>query len=266
MMLMDRSNRILLVTQNITESKIAEREREKLIRDLTFQNDELQKFAYITSHNLRSPVVNIVALLSMYEKDNPQAEDNQLIIEKLEKSAHLLDATLHDLVEIVSLRKEKAVKPDDVDFDELVQNVKHSIQKQVDDAQAVIETDFAAAPIIHYPYVHLDNILLNLLTNAIKYRSPERNLHVQIKTERADDFIKLTFTDNGLGIDLERYKDRIFGLYQRFHSHADGKGLGLYLVREQIRSLDGNIEIDSEVDKGTTFFVYLKDIRYHQPT
>ncbi len=105
---------------------------------------------------------------------------------------------------------------------------------------------------------YLDSILLNLLTNAIKYKSPERKPIVRARTTFEDDQLKLYFSDNGLGIDLERYGDRIFGLYQRFHEHADSKGLGLYIVNSQVRAMGGTIEVESEVNKGTTFIITFK--------
>ena len=103
-----------------------------------------------------------------------------------------------------------------------------------------------------------ESILLNLLTNAIKYRSPDKPPVLNISTKKEDGVIRLYFTDNGLGIDLDRYGDRLFGLYQRFHDHADSKGLGLYIVNSQVRAMGASIEVLSEVNKGTTFIITFK--------
>ena len=105
----------------------------------------------------------------------------------------------------------------------------------------------------------MESIMLNLLANSIKYKSENRKLKVTIKTSQVDDSIVLTFKDNGIGIDLERNRDKIFGLYQRFHNYPDSKGLGLYLVKSQVETMEGTISIESEVNKGTSFTLTFKN-------
>jgi signal transduction histidine kinase len=105
----------------------------------------------------------------------------------------------------------------------------------------------------------MESIMLNLLANSIKYKSENRKLKVTIKTSQVDDSIVLTFKDNGIGIDLERNRDKIFGLYQRFHNYPDSKGLGLYLVKSQVETMEGTIGIESEVNKGTSFTLTFKN-------
>jgi signal transduction histidine kinase len=105
----------------------------------------------------------------------------------------------------------------------------------------------------------LDSILINLFSNAVKYRDPERPSRISVRTERIDGETCLSVTDNGLGIDLEAYGDKLFTLYGRFHSHVDGKGLGLYLVKTHVRAMGGRIGLESEPGKGSTFRVFFKD-------
>ncbi|GAB3650930.1 hypothetical protein GCM10028791_18930 [Echinicola sediminis] len=252
-----RVERILLVTQNITEAKKAEVEREKLIKDLSSHNDELQRFAYIVSHNLRAPIVNITSLLDLLDEEEISSPENQEVIDNLKTSVSILNATLSDLIEVVSIRKQKIIKVEEVFFHSLLNNIEKSLFKQLKEAKVIIHRDFQVRS-INYVYSHLENFLLNFVTNAIKYSDPDRIPEIWVGTEEAGANCLLTFRDNGIGIDLEKYGNRIFGLYQRFHSHVEGKGLGLYLVREQIRSLDGDIEVESELDKGTTFKVKMK--------
>ncbi|MGY6741636.1 MAG: PAS domain-containing protein [Cecembia sp.] len=254
-------DRILLVTQNITKTKLAEEEREQLIRDLKSQNEELQRFAYITSHNLRAPIVNITSLLELYDEVNPQNPENKELIENLKVSTSILNGTLEDLIEVVSIKKNKVPKIERIDFSKLTKNVEKSLSKQLRDAKAIVEKDFSAVPSMNYIYSHLENFLINLTTNALKYKHPERNPRIRIRTYMKNNYVVLEFEDNGIGIDLDRYGDRLFGLYQRFHSHVEGKGLGLYLVREQIRAHDGNLKVESTVGKSTTFKIYLKNLK-----
>jgi signal transduction histidine kinase len=253
---------ILLVTQNITETKLAEEEREQLIRDLKSQNEELQRFAYIVSHNLRAPIVNISSLLDLYDIQNPLNQENPEIIENLKYSTDILNGTLKDLIEVVAIKKNKLPKVEQVEFMNLINNIERSLFQQIRASQAIIEKDFSQAPYINYIYSHLENFLINLTTNSIKYRHPDRNPEIHIKTYIEGEYSILEFKDNGIGLDLERYGDRLFGLYQRFHSHVEGKGLGLYLVREQIRAHDGNLRVESKLGEGTTFWIYLKNMKF----
>ncbi|MCH6199137.1 PAS domain S-box protein [Aquiflexum sp. LQ15W] len=258
-------DRILLVTQNITESKIAETERERLIKDLKSQNEELQRFAYIISHNLRAPIVNITSLLDLYNYHYPADIENVEIIDNLKISTQILNGTLEDLIEVVSIKKNKLPKIERVSFRKLLKNIERSLSKQFKESGAVIVSDYNTAPYINYIYSHLENFIINLTTNSIKYKHPERNPVIQIKSYLEEGFTVIEFRDNGIGIDLERYRDRLFGLYQRFHSHVDGKGLGLYLIREQIRAHDGNLRVESTVGVGTTFYIYLKNMKANYP-
>ncbi|ERM83457.1 hypothetical protein P872_03495 [Rhodonellum psychrophilum GCM71 = DSM 17998] len=262
--LMDKSgeiDRILLVTQNITETKIAEEEREQLIRDLKSQNEELQRFAYIISHNLRAPIVNISSLLELYDEEKSVDPDNKEIIDNLKISTSILNSTLQDLIDVVSIKKNKLPKIEKVDFLLLCHNIEMSLHKQIRESGALIQKDFSKVPNISYIYSHLENFLTNLTTNAIKYKHPDRKPVINIRSEEEGGFTVIHFEDNGIGLDLDRYGERLFGLYQRFHSHVEGKGLGLYLVREQIRSHDGNLKVRSQVGVGTTFSIYLNQLK-----
>jgi signal transduction histidine kinase len=253
-------DRILLVKQNITASKKLESDREQLIKDLKSHNEELLRFAYIVSHNLRAPIVNISLLLDLYNEEIPADPENEEVLENLKISTNLLDATLQDLIEVVSIKKQKIPKVEHIDFKLLLNNIEKSLFNQLKESGIKIHKDFSQLNEINYVYAHLENFFMNFMTNAVKYKHPERSPVVKISTYPEKDYCVIRFEDNGIGLDLSRYGDRIFGLYQRFHNHVEGKGLGLYLVREQIRAHDGKIEIESEVGKGTVFKVYLRNL------
>ncbi|MEX2513422.1 MAG: PAS domain-containing sensor histidine kinase [Cyclobacteriaceae bacterium] len=253
-------DRILLVKQNITEAKKLEAEREKLIKDLKSHNEELLRFAYIVSHNLRAPIVNISLLLDLFNEKEPNDPENIEVIENLKISTNLLDATLQDLIEVVSIKKQKIPKVDLIDFKLLLNNVEKSLYNQLKESGIIIHKDFSGLEEMNYVYAHMENFFMNFMTNAVKYKHPDRIPEVWITTHRENDYCVIEFEDNGIGLDLKRYGDRLFGLYQRFHNHVEGKGLGLYLVREQIRVNDGRIEVDSQVGRGTLFKVYLRHL------
>ena len=134
--------------------------------------------------------------------------------------------------------------------------VKSFLSLQLSEEKVVIEADFEEMPVVKFTNVYLESILFNLISNAIRFRHPERNPIVKIKTSKTvDGKTQLTFSDNGIGMNMEMVKDKIFGLYQRFHDNTDGKGIGLYLLHSQITALGGKIELDSEEGVGTVFTI-----------
>jgi len=173
-------------------------------------------------------------------------------------SVERLHATLNDLNEILSSRANMAEKDEVLYFDQELKKVLELISEEIRLKEAVIHADFSRAPSIFFSRKVLHSILLNLLTNAIKYRKPDQAPEITVSTEEDGEFVILYVKDNGMGIDLEKYGNKIFGLYQRFHDNKDGKGLGLYIIKNQIEALEGKIAVESIVNKGSMFHVFLK--------
>jgi len=245
---------------DVTRRKNSEVELKKMTAELLRSNTELKQFAYIISHNLRAPIVNMQGLLSLYDSDFPAAETNEKIIDKTRFSVQQLSNTLDDLTRIIAIKNKSQDQPcEHVDFEVIFTRVQRSIEHQIKEADARIEWDFSEAPTIFFPAGYLQSILLNLLTNAIKYRSPNRRSEVFLNTALEKEYAVLRVSDNGIGIDLELYGKQVFGMYKRFHEHVDGKGLGLYIVRSQVEAFGGFVEVESKLDKGTVFKVFLKN-------
>lgn len=242
---------------DINDIKQKEIELKELTQELMHSNNELQQFAYITSHNLRAPVANLISLLGLFDREN-LSERNTVFLEKMETSVERLHATLNDLNEILSSRINKADRDDHLVFEEELNKVKELISEEIRLKEVVIQADFSKAPEIFFSRKVLHSILLNLLTNAIKYRRPGVPPLIKVSTEEDGDYVILDVKDNGLGIDMEKHGNKIFGLYQRFHDSKDGKGLGLYIIKNQVEALEGKIAVESIVNKGTMFHVFLK--------
>jgi PAS domain S-box-containing protein len=248
---------------DIDSIKRKEFELQELTKELLKKNGELEKFAYITSHNLRAPVVNLKSLTEMHAAgDLPQDLENE-INAKIRQSVKQLDNTLNDLVEIVSSKSGEQITKESLNLPIELDQVMASIENQIQLSEAIIQTDFSEVEHINFPKRYLTSILLNLLTNGIKYRSSERALVITIKTHVESNFTVLSFTDNGIGINMQKFGHKVFGLYQRFHSNIDGKGLGLYIIKSQIEAMDGKIEVESTENTGTTFRIYFYD-PHHQ--
>ncbi len=240
---------------NITQRKILEEQKENLIRELTLNNSDLLQFSYIVSHNLRSPVSNLMGLLSLLEDVDIKDENLAGILNGFRLSTNALNQTLKDLHRIIVIRQQTSVDLEDIDLYDMLEHVRSQINNLLMQNQPDLKIDFSEQPIICFNKPYMESIFLNLFTNAIKYRSNERELKILIVTRDNGTKNQLVFSDNGLGIDLNRYKDRIFGLYQKFHDHPESKGFGLYLIKSQVEALGGTIHIESNVDVGTKFII-----------
>jgi len=185
-------------------------------------------------------------------------EELKLIIDGFSKSTYLLNETISDLGRVVIIRDNPSIEKQNITFEESFKNVIEQITILVDNNNPEIIIKNENNLSIYSNKAYFESILLNLLTNSIKYKSPERELTITISILDRDNFTELLFEDNGIGIDLKKYSDKLFGLYQRFHNYPDSKGLGLYLVKSQIESMGGEITLESEVNKGTKFIIKFK--------
>ena len=251
--------KILIASQNITEQKRNETEKELLIEELTQNNSDLRQFSYITSHNLRAPLSNLLGIIKLLDTSLITDPMTTLLLQNFEECTLQLNDTVNDLINVLIIKNNVNAKKENLDIRKTFERVIHSVQNAIEQNNTTVNTEFDDAYEVSFNRSYLESILLNLVTNAVKYSSPKRQSVIKVRTEKYDEGVKLYFSDNGLGIDLQRYKDRIFGLYQRFHDHADSKGLGLYIVSSQIRVMGGEIDVESEVDKGTTFIITFKN-------
>ena len=246
------------IQRDVTVEKEREKEREQLIRELTQNNKDLKQFSYITSHNLRAPLSNLTGLLNLIE-DIP-IEDSELkeIINGFSKSTHLLNETINDLVKVIIIKDNPSIQKEEIFIKDVFENVFNQLSFLISANKPILKIDLEVETIFDINKSYLESIFLNLLTNAINYREPSRQLRITIATKVEDNNLFMTFKDNGIGIDLEKNNDKIFGLYQRFHHYPESKGLGLYLVKSQVESMGGTISVDSNVGKGTTFTIVFK--------
>jgi signal transduction histidine kinase len=184
-------------------------------------------------------------------------KDQLMALGKLEESTKDLDHVIQDLNVILSIRKHTGNLVE-VDLETIFERVKRSMEKEIKETQTNINADFHEVRTVYAVLPYIESIFYNLISNAIKYRDPDRPPVISVKTKQQNEFVCLMVKDNGLGIDLTKYRSEIFSLYKRFHLHMEGKGLGLYLVKTQVEALGGKIDLQSELNLGTTFFVYFK--------
>ena len=234
-------------------------EVEKRTADLVQYNRQLEQYAFITAHNLRAPVARIIGLGQLLKMQQSDPDEAAFIIDKLMVASQELDRVIKELNAILDIRKFSVEITAEVDLKTEVNFILANLEQEIRQTGASVNVDFSAVGKIFSIKAYIHSILFNLISNAIKYREPRRKPEINIKSACLDDEICLSVSDNGIGIDLASHHDMMFQLYKRFHFHADGRGIGLFLVKTQIDSLGGRIEIDSKVNHGTTFRVYLNN-------
>ncbi len=248
--------------RDITKQKLAEHKLieakdnlEVVAQKLSDQNRQLADFTHITSHNLRAPVANLNSLLEIYNYTEGEAERKDLF-NKFETVIQHLTLTLNTLVEALKTKiSDSSEDLEDVDLNQVLKNTKEILSGETLKSRAIITSDFSKISNIRYNKIYLESIFLNLVGNSIKYKSDERKPEILISSFIEDGKVVLKFSDNGLGIDLERHGHKLFGLNKVFHRHPDAKGVGLFLTKTQIEAMGGAISAASEVNVGTTFTI-----------
>jgi PAS domain S-box-containing protein len=223
-------------------------------------NNDLDNFIYTASHDLKAPISNIEGLLAgLYEELNEEGRNNQnikIFKEMIDQSVERFQETIRDLTEISKAQKSIGGDMEEIDLSHLIEDVKISIIDFIHKNEGTIISKVEDCRQIFFVKKNLKSILYNLITNAIKYRAPDRKPVVIINCFKEKEYIIITVSDNGLGIKSE-YQDKMFTMFKRFHDHVEGTGVGLYIVKKIIENAGGKIEVESEENKGATFKVYL---------
>lgn len=241
---------------DITPLKEAEEERTQLLEQLIWQNKNLEEFAYVVSHNLRSPVSSLLGLTQLAKTHPDEPETIRDILEKISTVSHSLDQVIKDLNTALTVQQKQTLNKEAIDLIELLHEIQNILQPELEHCEVDFKTTLEVNALVSVrSYLH--NILYNLVHNAIKYRHPDRKPSISISSRLTDEGVQLQVEDNGLGLDAERIGEKLFGLYQRFHLHVPGKGIGLYLVKSQVEALGGSITVRSKPDEGSTFTVLL---------
>jgi PAS domain S-box-containing protein len=242
---------------DITDRIEGEKRLETLVEVTKSQNDSLLNFAHIVSHNLRSHSTNMTMLakfLSQEEDEIERKNINRMIFD----AAESLSETIEHLNDVVQVKTGALENLQSNSVLNTIEHIKKSIGGLLEQQDAIIKIDIEKSHFVNAVPAYLESIFLNILTNALKYSSPDRTPIIEIKSKLKKETVLITFKDNGQGIDLKRHGDKIFGMYKTFHKHKDAKGIGLFITKNQIEAMSGSIKIKSVVDKGTTIFIELK--------
>jgi PAS domain S-box-containing protein len=254
---------VFAAARDITEQKKASMRLEQLnheqketIELVGEQNKRLINFAHIVSHNLRSHSGNIGMLLNLYqEEENP--EDKAALIAHALQASNRLSETITNLNDVVSVQLNINEQRSKINLYQAIEKSLEIVAPDLKSIEAKVSIDVPKDILIEYVASYLDSILLNMITNCIKYQHPDKKLEVRFHLNTSLNHTILEISDNGLGIDLDKHGNKIFGMYNTFHEHKESRGLGLFITKNQVEAMGGKIEVESEVNKGTTFKIYI---------
>jgi signal transduction histidine kinase len=253
-----------VVGQNITDLRKAvidlettRDELEETNAKLAYRNKDLEEMSYVAAHDLKAPLNNLTSLLEIMEREGGISESGDVIFEKVKEVTKSMLTKIHSLNNMIKLKASLGDQTEQVDMELVLERVKGDISQQIKKANAKIKADFSRCPVLQYSQIQIHSILHNLVTNSLKYRNPEKQVVIKMKTTRQGVFTKLVVSDNGLGFDESIDQNQLFGLFKRVHTHVEGVGMGLYIVNSIVRSNGGRIDVKSKPGAGATFTIYL---------
>ena len=254
--------RSTVTIRDITERKNTEvnllalnKNLKKFTKELIKANKDLEQFSYIISHNLRAPVANIIGLSQLLNGEDYSQEVKMKFKEEIEVNAHRIDNVIKDLNQVLQVKHDFSEVKQYISLNEIVNSIKTNLQETIKREDITITTDFREVEKINSISSFIYSIFFNLIFNSIKFRHPERSAVIDMTAEKKNGTVRFIFKDNGLGVDLDKKRGQIFGLYKRFHHHIEGKGMGLFMVKTQVEMIGGKISIASKVNRGSTFIL-----------
>ncbi len=246
------------ISMDITELKKKEEKLRSLNKVTSLQNKKLLNFAHIVSHNLRSHTANFSMLLDFLNHETQETERAKLMAMLNNASDSLLE-TIANLNEVVEITGGKDLEKKEVNLNQSIKYVEQNLAALIVEENVSIINTVGNDVSIKVVPAYMESILLNFITNAIKYRSPERKPIIRLASNAEAGYTVLKITDNGLGIDLEKHGDKLFGMYKTFHNNPDAKGIGLYITKNQIEAMNGKVTVTSTVGQGTTFKIFFNE-------
>lgn len=255
----DQDQLIFAIAKNITHKKKLEAGRNKLLADLTTLTKDLKQLNYTTSHDLRAPVNNLLSIFELIDSTKISDQETIELIDILKLTGEKLKRSLNKYLDGLTDKDRMHRSVEEVDFHETLTPVVESIGSLIQSSKATIHSDFSKAGRVVFNKSYLESIFLNLITNSIKYARPDAFPVIKISSENLNGIKQLIIEDNGQGFEMEKVKDKIFGLNQKFHDYSDSKGIGLYLVNTHVTTLGGHIKVESVLNAGSKFTITFKE-------
>ena len=242
------------IRADITQRKKAEEDLIKYSSALEYKNTQLVDFCNIVSHNLRAPLLNISMLIDYIDQSEDE-DERQLVHSKIKPVVNHLMDVFNELVESIQVQHDAGIEIDKVYLKDCLDKVLIGFETQIKEYDAEIVVDTTKSPIVYFPQKYLESIVTNLVSNSLKYKSPDRKPKIKIESRKVNDSILVLVSDNGLGINMDMHRNNLFKIRKTFHKHPDAKGFGLFMIKTQIEAMGGKIWAESTPDIGSTFFV-----------
>lgn len=242
---------------DITERKDTEIALNNSFSLVTEQNKRLLNFSYIISHNLRSHTSNLQSLSTLIENAESENEREELL-PLLSSVSNALNETMHNLNEVVNIQTNINLNVQSLDLRKYIEKTLFDLHREIRQRNITINCHVKKDTVVIYNPAYLENILINCISNGIRYSDPEKDSYINIDSYIENSKTVLEISDNGIGIDMQKNRDKIFGMYKTFHSNPDAKGVGLFITKNQIDAMGGRITVDSELNEGSTFKIYFK--------
>jgi PAS domain S-box-containing protein len=252
-----KPTRAIGTLKDINQLKEKEVELGNTINIIVSQNNRLNNFAHIVSHNLRSHASNLKMLLDLFK--TAKEEEREEMMQHLEAISDGLTITISHLKELVEIQTEIKNVREKLNLRHYLKNILNILHNEIKKHGVDIEINIPLDVTVDYNPAYLESILLNFTTNAIKYSSPDRKPMLSYDFEIIEGKKVLSISDNGLGIDLKKHKNALFGMYKTFHKNQNARGIGLFITKNQVEAMGGKIEVTSELNKGTTFKIYFDE-------
>lgn len=246
------------VGRNVTPRIEKELELKRLLEVTSSQNNKLFNFTHIVSHNIRSHTSNLSMIVDVIENTD-KVDDKLSYFDLFKEGTEKLSESIEYLNEIISIQQKTNIEKTKIFLKNEIEKTKKALSLVIKESEITITDTIPKDLTVTAIPAYLDSILLNLFTNAIKYKSPERNSTLEIGYEIIKDYLVINFKDNGLGLNLERNGHKIFGMYKTFHDNEDAKGIGLFITKNQLEAMNGKIEVESKVGEGSNFKIYLHE-------
>ena len=227
-------------------------------RQLREKNELMDSFVYRVSHDLKNPLHNLQSLVHMLNlklEDHERGPIIEKILSHMDRATSTMLVRIQDLLELSRMDNLIKAKPIKVDLEEEFKMILEEQGPAIEASAAHIHYDFSEVPQMNFVLENMRSILSNFLSNAIKYRHPERIPEIKVLSKRGNEKCALVFQDNGMGMDLERDGKKLFSMFQRLHHHVEGSGVGLFIIHRIVTAVGGKIEVESKVGEGTTFTI-----------
>lgn len=240
---------------DISALKISEEKLVKSNQVFLNQNQMLLNFSNAISHNLKSYADGLSSIVDVLKEEDIKEEEKTKLMGFLFRLSERFSETIGHLNEIVAAQNLASLTYEMIYLHNYADKTTQALQMQMSVKEAVISNNIPVNTALFVNPAYIESILHNVLSNAIKYSHPDRTPAIEINCREEENTLILSVKDNGIGIDLDRHRSDLFGMYKTFSTNTDAKGIGMFITKYQVEVMGGEISLESQLDHGTTVII-----------